>query len=110
VLQPVLYAVALEAMTGQTVDEGRLSYCTAAGGFTERRIGLDDLIRRRGLEVLEIIDRALEHGTLAAKPGAVAGHAACEYCDFRAVCGPDEPARTTRKPAVPDLDALRRMQ
>ncbi len=110
VLQPVLYAVALEALTGQTVDEGRLSYCTAAGGFTERRIALDDPIRRRGLEVLEIIDRAVEHGTLAAKPGAVAGHAACEYCDFRAVCGPDEPSRTTRKPAVPDLDALRRMQ
>ena len=110
VLQPVLYAVALEAMTGQTVDEGRLSYCTTAGGFTERPIGLDDLIRRRGVEVLEIIDRAVEHGTLAAKPGGLFGQAACDYCDFRAVCGPDEPARTKKKPAVPDLDALRRMQ
>ncbi|HUU35772.1 MAG TPA: PD-(D/E)XK nuclease family protein [Vicinamibacterales bacterium] len=110
VLQPVLYAVALEAMTGQTVDEGRLSYCTTAGGFTERPIKLDDLIRRRGLEVLEIIDRAVEQGTLAAKPGALVGHPACDYCDFRTVCGPDEPARTSRKPAVLDLDALRRLQ
>ncbi len=42
VLQPVLYAVALEALTGQTVDEGRLSYCTSAGGFTARPIALDD--------------------------------------------------------------------
>ena len=91
VLQPVLYAVALEALTGQIVDEGRLSYCTTAGQFSERPIVLDEHIRRRGVEVLEIIDRAVEHGTLAAKPGALAGHAACEYCDFRPVCGPDEP-------------------
>ncbi len=108
-LQPVLYAVALEALTGQIVDEGRLSYCTTKGQFTERPILLDEHIRRRGLEVLEIIDRAVEHGTLAAKPGAPMGHAACDYCDFRPVCGPDEPARTARKPVVPDLEALRRM-
>ena len=109
VLQPVLYAVALEALTGQTVSEGRLSYCTTSGQFTERPIRLDEHIRRRGLEVLEIVDRAVEHGTLAAKPGLQAGHNACDYCDFRPVCGPDEPTRTKRKPAVPDLDALRRM-
>ena len=59
--------------------------------------------------MLEIIDRAVEHGTLAAKPGALGPHVACEYCDFRPVCGPDEGTRTRRKPAVPDLDALRRM-
>jgi CRISPR/Cas system-associated exonuclease Cas4 (RecB family) len=110
VLQPVLYAVALEAITGETVDEGRLSYCTTAGQFSQRVIVLDEHIRRRGLEVLEIIDRAVEHGTLAAKPGMILGHAACDYCDFRPVCGPDEPRRTGRKPAVADLDALRRMQ
>lgn len=109
VLQPVLYAVALEAMTGERVVEGRLSYCTTAGQFSERTIAIDDHIRRRGLEVLEIVDRAIEHGMLAARPGQVAGHPACDYCDFRAVCGPDEPARTRRKPEVPDLDALRRM-
>ncbi|MEZ5419707.1 MAG: PD-(D/E)XK nuclease family protein [Vicinamibacterales bacterium] len=109
ILQPVLYAVALEALTGEPVAEGRLSYCTAAGQFTTRVIALDDPIRRRGLEVLEIVDRALEHGMLAAKPGAVHGRSACEYCDFAAVCGPDEPVRTRRKPDVPDLDALRRM-
>jgi len=109
VLQPVLYAVALEALTGEPVVEGRLSYCTTAGQFSVRTIALDEHIRRRGLEVLEIVDRAIEHGMLAAKPGLVAGHPTCDYCDFRAVCGPDEPRRTGRKPAVPDLDALRRM-
>lgn len=109
VLQPVLYAVALETLTGEPVVEGRLSYCTTAGQFTAKTIPLDDPIRRRGLEVLEIVDRAVEQGMLAAKPGQFGGHPACEYCDFRAVCGPDEPGRTRRKPDLPDLDALRRM-
>lgn len=72
-------------------------------------IRIDDPIRRRGIEVLEIIDRAVAHGMLAARPAPLYGGAACAYCDFRAVCGPDEPARTKRKPDVPDLDALRRM-
>ena len=38
VLQPVLYSVALEALTGDTVEEGRLSYCTTAGNFTTHPI------------------------------------------------------------------------
>jgi ATP-dependent helicase/nuclease subunit B len=109
VLQPVLYALALEATTGEPVVEGRLSYCTSAGQFTTRTIALDDHIRRRGLEVLEIIDRAVEHGTLVAKPGTIHGRSACEHCDFGAVCGPDEARRTLVKPEVPDLEALRRM-
>jgi hypothetical protein len=34
--------------------------------------------------VLEIIDRAVEHGFLAAVPR----EKACAWCDFRPVCGP----------------------
>jgi CRISPR/Cas system-associated exonuclease Cas4 (RecB family) len=109
ILQPVLYAAALEAMTGEPVIEGRLSYCTTAGQFSTRPIAIDEHVRRRGLEVLEIVDRAIEHGMLAAKPGTIGGHAACDYCDFRAVCGPDEPRRTRRKPEMPDLEMLRRL-
>jgi ATP-dependent helicase/nuclease subunit B len=108
VLQPVLYAVALEAITGEPVDEGRLSYCTAAGGFSQHAIALDPIIRRRGLEVLEIVDRAIEHGTLAARPGRMGDRSACEYCDFQPVCGREEERRVKRKPALADLDALRR--
>ena len=70
---------------------------------------MDEPSRRRGLEVLEIVDRAIEHGTLAAKPGRFGAHSACDYCDFRPVCGSDEARRTANKPAVADLDALRRM-
>jgi RecB family exonuclease len=107
VLQPVLYGLALESLTGDMVEEGRLSFCTTAGGFSQRPIPLDVLTRRRGVEVLEIIDRAIERGTLAAKPA----REACTWCDFRPVCGPDEEHRTLRKPAqlMADLDALRKM-
>jgi len=107
VLQPVLYGLALESLSDDVVEGGRLSYCTTAGRFSQHHIPLDVLTRRRGLEVLEIIDRAIENGTLAARPA----HDACTYCDFTGVCGPDEEYRTLRKPAglLADLDALRKM-
>lgn len=107
VLQPVLYGLALESLTDDLVEEGRLSFCTTAGQFSTHPIPLDVLTRRRGVEVLEIIDRAIERGTLAARPA----REACTWCDFRAVCGPDEERRTLRKPAglLADLDALRKM-
>jgi ATP-dependent helicase/nuclease subunit B len=107
VLQPILYGMALEAVTGERVEEGRLSYCTAVGNFTVHAIALDDTSRRRALEVLEVIDRAIEHGTLAARPA----DGACGRCDFVAVCGTEEQRRTQRKSAglFADLDALRRL-
>jgi ATP-dependent helicase/nuclease subunit B len=107
VLQPILYGMALEAVTGEHVEEGRLSYCTSVGAFSVHTIALDDTSRRRALEVLEVIDRAIEHGTLAAKPA----DGACGRCDFIAVCGVDEERRTRRKSTglFADLDALRRI-
>ncbi len=107
VLQPILYGMALEGVTQQRVEEGRLSFCTAVGGFSVHTIALDDVSRRRAIEVLEVIDRAIEQGTLAARPA----EGACGRCDFVAVCGADEERRTRRKPAglFADLDALRRI-
>jgi CRISPR/Cas system-associated exonuclease Cas4 (RecB family) len=107
VLQPIIYGMALETITNERVEEGRLSYCTSVGGFTVHSISLDDTSRRRALEVLEVIDRAIENGTLAARPA----EGACARCDFGAVCGSDEERRTRRKPAAlfADLDALRRI-
>ena len=107
VLQPILYGMALEAVTGETVEEGRLSYCTSVGAFSVHSISLDEVSRRRALEVLEVIDRAIEQGTLAARPA----DGACSRCDFLSVCGSDEERRTRRKPAAlfADLDALRRI-
>jgi RecB family exonuclease len=104
VLQPVLYSLAIEAL-GKPVSHGRLFYCTAAGSFHEHPIPLNDITRPAGLEVLQIIDRAVEHGFLAAAPGADA----CSRCDYTSVCGPDVAKRVLQKPQdrLADLHALR---
>ena len=87
------------------VVSGRLFYCTSAGGFVDHEIPLNEQNRRSGLEALEIIDRAIELGFLPAAPA----ERACTWCDFRPVCGPDEPRRVARKmrEKLGDLDALR---
>jgi RecB family exonuclease len=114
-LQPVLYGLALEALEpNETVSSGRLSFCTTVGNFSTHEILLLDGSRRQGIEVLEIVDRAIERGLLAARP-APPRHSneegACSYCDFLVVCGRDELRRTRRKDAATfaDLDALRKM-
>ncbi len=58
---------------------------------------LTETTRRIGLEVLEIVDRGVEHAVLAPYPKA----GACEWCDFRAVCGAGEERRTGRKVGRP---------
>ena len=106
-LQPVIYGLAVEKILSRPVSSGRLFYCTAAGGFTEHPVPLSDANRRAGLEALEIIDRAIELGFLPPAPA----ERACTWCDFRPVCGPDEPEHVRRKPAglLADLSALREM-
>jgi CRISPR/Cas system-associated exonuclease Cas4 (RecB family) len=105
VLQPVLYAMAVEAALGREVSHGRLFYCTAAGSFYEHGIPLDDRTRAAGIEVLEIVDRAIENGFLAAAPT----EEACGRCDFRPVCGSNVVRRVARKPKdkLADLIELR---
>jgi RecB family exonuclease len=105
-LQPVFYALATEKLFPEAaVDSGRLYYCTAAGGFQEREVPLDDVARRSADDVGGIIGTALERGFLPAAPAA----RACEWCDYRVVCGPYEEHRTGRKPAA-DLEPLRRLR
>jgi CRISPR/Cas system-associated exonuclease Cas4 (RecB family) len=106
-LQPVIYGLAIEAILGRPVREGRLFYATTAGGFAEHPVLLSETNRRAGLEALEIIDRAIELGFLPAAPA----ERACTWCDFRSICGPDEPRHVARKTADPlgDLTALRGM-
>jgi CRISPR/Cas system-associated exonuclease Cas4 (RecB family) len=105
VLQPVLYAMAVEAGLGRPVRQGRLFYCTSAGGFVEHEIPLNEQTRAAGLEVLQVIERAVQAGFLAAAPA----EDACDRCDFRPVCGPGVFLRIQRKPQdrLADLLALR---
>jgi ATP-dependent helicase/nuclease subunit B len=105
VLQPVLYAMVVEKALDTPVSHGRLFYCTSSGSFYEHPIPLSDLTRSAGLDVLRIIDRAIEAGFLAAAPG----EDACDRCDFISVCGRAVPRRIARKPPdkLADLYALR---
>ena len=105
-LQPVLYSMAVEEVTGQPVAETRLFFCTTAGGYKVRPVSLLPHARRAGVEALEIIDRAIELGFLAAAPN----ERACVWCDFRPVCGPHEELRIARKSddRLRDLIELRR--
>ena len=106
-LQPVLYSVAVTQALAMGVTSGRLFYCTAAGGFTDHEIPITDASRRAGLEALEIVDRAIELGFLPMAPA----DRACNWCDFRTVCGPHEERRIRMKSAdkLSDLLALRQM-
>jgi ATP-dependent helicase/DNAse subunit B len=105
VLQPVLYAMAVEAALDRLIYCGRLFYCTSAGSFHRQEIPLDERTREAGLEVLQVVDRAIERGFLSAAPT----EDACTRCDFRSVCGPDVFRRVVRKPQDPlaDLAAIR---
>ena len=101
-LQPVLYGLAVEAVSGRPVDEARLFFCTATGRYEQRVVALGEDERRRGVEVLEIIDRAVEAGTLLPAPR----EGACRWCDFLAVCGPGAEWRAQRKDKAPLQDLL----
>ena len=105
VLQPILYSMVMEQVTGKTVVESRLSFCTSAGGYKVQPAKLDAASRRMGIEALEIVDRAIERGELPAAPA----EGACAWCDFRPVCGPNEEERVGRKPQerLRDLAELR---
>ncbi|HXU37394.1 MAG TPA: PD-(D/E)XK nuclease family protein [Blastocatellia bacterium] len=106
-LQPVLYALACERLLEGSVEAGRLYYCTSDGGFTAVEVPLTEISRAEGGDVAHIIGRALEEGFLPAAPEK----GACDWCDYRAVCGPLEYIRTSRKPgaALYDLKRLREL-
>ncbi|BCS35358.1 hypothetical protein TBR22_A45850 [Luteitalea sp. TBR-22] len=111
-LQPVLYAMAVEAAFGGRVTDSRLYYCTEDGGFEVHPWAIGgatgEATRRAGLEVLAIIDHAIQDGRLPAAPA----EEACTWCDFRAVCGPDaqQVPRTKDRRALEELTLLRRMK
>ncbi len=104
-LQPVLYGLAVEQALGRPVIESQLFFATSAGRYDHRRVRLGDNERRQGIEVLEVIDRAIETGVLVPAPR----ERACEWCDFRPVCGPWEERRIGKKERrlLSDLAALR---
>ena len=102
VLQPLLYALAAEHHLEGEVEAGRLYYCTRRGEFQDRKVTLNTENRLKVSQALGIIDGAIADGFLPAAPR----ERACEWCDFRAVCGPYEELRVRRKDQAP-LASLR---
>jgi len=95
-LQPILYALAAEKLfAGQAkISSGRLYFCTSAGGFAAQVVPLDGYARAAALQVAETIGEAVARPFLPAAPDK----RQCDLCDFRAVCGPNEERRVSRKP------------
>ncbi len=111
-LQPTLYAMAVEAVFSGRVTASRLSYCTEDGGYADHEWPIDGGAgagtRQAGLEVLAIIDHAVQEGRLPAAPA----DQACTWCDFKPVCGPTAQSLPRRKDHRPlaELTLLRRMR
>lgn len=107
VLQPVLYSLAVEKLLDASVTDAQLFYCTSAGNFHRHAIAVKADTKRLGIEALETIDRSIEQGLLPPAPLDYA----CQFCDFRPVCGPNEVERVAKKKSPPlllgDLQLLR---
>ncbi len=106
-LQPVLYALACEKLLGDPVESGRLYYCTADGNYEERVVMLDEFARGYAGIMVDTVGKALQEGFLPAAPA----HDACVWCDYLAVCGPNEERRVRVKPQprLVELKGLREL-
>ena len=106
-LQPVFYALAAEQVLTEKIYAGRLYYCTAAGGYEERVVEINDEARRASRDFVAIIKEALEAGFFPAAPD----DRECDWCDYKRVCGPYEERRSKIKPSarLKSLKKLREM-
>ena len=104
-LQPLAYALAAESLLGAPAELSRLSYCTERGAY--RQILFEATPPRRAFfkQAMAIIDGEIDRGFLPAAPQ----RGACEYCDYRPVCGPNEERRAARKDRG-ELDALQALR
>jgi ATP-dependent helicase/DNAse subunit B len=98
VLQPLLYALAAEKLFAgkAAISGGRLYFCTARGGFAALEVALDEEARTAAVQLADTIGNAVGRGFLPAYPAKDE----CGWCDYRAVCGPHEERRVTRKPTA----------
>jgi RecB family exonuclease len=102
-LQPMIYAVAGEALLGHPVYEGRLAYCTVKHAY---RVDAVSTVDRAALsQVVATIDDHVRRGFLPAAPR----EGACRFCEYRVRCGHGEETRLERKDheALASLAALR---
>jgi ATP-dependent helicase/nuclease subunit B len=103
ILQPLLYAMAVEALLGATVKISRLYYCTQRGNYHSVQVPTQDDARHDLQRVLKMIDDSIAKAFLPAAPAP----GQCDWCDYQMVCGPREEERTGRKEALHALVELR---
>ncbi len=97
-LQPIIYALVLEALLPEAnVAGGRLYYCTSRGDFQDVMVPLDDAAREAGRALAATLGHHFERGFFPAAPNPKE----CTYCDYRRVCGPYEEQRAQRKQTEP---------
>jgi ATP-dependent helicase/nuclease subunit B len=105
-LQPALYALALEVLYPErVVSSGALAYVTSRGAFGAHEVPLDAETRAGVRQVVH----ALEVMTVKGFP-ALPVEGACERCEFLPVCGPGEEERTKRKATPPVLAGVRKLR
>ena len=105
----MLYALVLEKIfPGATVTGGRLFYTTQMGGFLSVPTELNAVSREAFGLVARTLRSALETGFFPAAPE----EGECKYCNYRALCGPDEERRLvrTRKGIRAELKDLRTLR
>jgi len=104
-LQPLAYAMAAETLLGAPVEVSRLSFCTQRGGYQEIPFPLTPRHREFFNHAMSLIDAAIDRGFLPAAPQP----GACDLCDYRPLCGPNEERRTARK-SKDELDHLQSLR
>ncbi len=93
-LQPTLYALVLEQLFPErAVAGGNAFYCTTKGRFSRSEVELAAPARDAAQAVHQTIANAFEAGFFPAAPA----DKACDFCDFRGICGPYERERVQRK-------------
>lgn len=111
VLQPALYALALERLfPDATVESGRLYFCTSRAGFLSHDVPLDARARAACDELSDAVGSHLQAGFFPAVPA----QGACARCAYQTVCGPYEEERVGlikgRADQLPRLSRLARLR
>lgn len=98
-LQPLLYALAYEAISGEPVASGRLYYATLRGAYRETTVDSRSQESREVFEKFVLhLDRAVGRGNFPALPNPEVHYAVCDYCDYLPVCGPRPAGHGRTKP------------
>lgn len=105
-LQPLLYGTAVGRLFGAAVYTGALYFATIKGRYETFPVFLTAQSEAEIETVLQHIEKAVTDGFLVAAPA----EDACEFCDYRPVCGPYEEVRAKRKKRMEALKALRSLR